>query len=210
MYNILICDDEKIHEYTEVISRQSGKLKRLLEDLLELSKTSTGNVTVNPELCDAGILLEQATGEYEEKLSQSQLTPVISIPEESIFINADRRLLWRVFDNLLSNMSKYALAGTRAYFTLSREGDKAVFRFKNTSREMLNISAEELKARFVRGDASRNTEGNGLGLSIAENLINVQGGKLDIFIDADLFVATITFDCVENFSKTTQTDSVIS
>lgn len=191
------CTNEKITQYAEVISRQSGRLKRLLEDLLELSKSATGNVTVNLEQCDAGILLEQATGEYEEKLSKAGLVPVVTIPNESIYINADRRLLWRVFDNLLSNMSKYALAGTRVYFNLSKENNKAVFRFKNTSRDMLNITAEELKARFVRGDASRNTEGNGLGLSIAENLVNNQGGKLDIFIDADLFVATISFECIE-------------
>lgn len=191
------CDNTKIAEYAEVISRQSGRLKRLLEDLLELSKATTGNVTVNLEQCDAGILLEQATGEYAEKLEKAGLLPIVTIPEESIYINADRRLLWRIFDNLLSNMSKYALEGTRVYFTLSKEGNQAVFRFKNTSREMLNITAEELKARFVRGDASRNTEGNGLGLSIAENLVSNQGGKLDLFIDADLFVATISFECVE-------------
>ncbi|MCQ2519973.1 MAG: HAMP domain-containing histidine kinase [Lachnospiraceae bacterium] len=192
------CDNEKIGEYAEVISRQSAKLKRLLEDLLELSKASTGNVAINLERCDAGILLGQAVGEYEEKLQSAGIIPVTDTPEESICINADRRLLWRVFDNLMSNIAKYALTGSRAFFTLSKEGNKAVFRFKNTSRDMLNISPEELKARFVRGDVSRNTEGNGLGLSIAENLVSAQGGKLDIYINADLFMATIVFDCLED------------
>lgn len=191
------CDNPKITEYAEVVSRQSDKLKRLLESLLELSKSSTGNIEVNLERCDASIIMGQAVGEFEERLENAGLNIVKNIPEEECFIMADRKLLWRVFDNLLSNICKYSMPGTRVFLSLKRVGGKVMFMFKNTSKEILNITPQELKERFVRGDASRNTEGNGLGLSIAESLTASQNGKLDLFIDADLFTAVISFDEAE-------------
>lgn len=201
-------DNEKIAEYSEVIHRQSVRLKRLLEDLLELSKSSTGNTEVHLEKCEAGILLSQAVAEFEDRFETLGLETVISVPEEPIEINADRRLLWRVFDNLLSNICKYALSGTRVFFTIKHNGNNVCIFFKNTSRDILNITPDELKGRFVRGDVSRTstTEGNGLGLAIAESLTSIQGGTLELFIDADLFTAVVTFPV--STENTTQMDSV--
>ena len=187
------CENEKITEYAEVLVRQSVRLKRLIEDLVEASKASTGNLEVNLASCDAAVFLTQAGGEYEEKLQSANLTLVTSQPENEIRILADGRRMWRVFDNLMNNICKYALAGTRVYLSLERIGNSAVIIFRNTSREALNISEEELMERFVRGDASRTTEGNGLGLSIARSLAELQGGKLTIKIDGDLFKAILTF-----------------
>ena len=187
------CENEKITEYAEVLVRQSVRLKRLIEDLVEASKASTGNLEVNLAACDAAVFLTQAGGEYEEKLQNANLTLVTSQPENEIRIMADGRRMWRVFDNLMNNICKYAQPGTRVYLSLERIGNSAVIIFRNTSREALNISEEELMERFVRGDASRTTEGNGLGLSIARSLAELQGGKLTIKIDGDLFKAILTF-----------------
>ena len=187
------CENEKITEYAEVLVRQSVRLKRLIEDLVEASKASTGNLEVNLAACDAAVFLTQAGGEYEEKLQNANLTLVTSQPENEIRIMADGRRMWRVFDNLINNICKYAQPGTRVYLSLERIGNSAVIIFRNTSREALNISEEELMERFVRGDASRTTEGNGLGLSIARSLAELQGGKLKIKIDGDLFKAILTF-----------------
>ena len=187
------CENEKITEYAEVLVRQSVRLKRLIEDLVEASKASTGNLEVNLAACDADVFLTQAGGEYEEKLQNANLTLVTSQPENEIRIMADGRRMWRVFDNLMNNICKYAQPGTRVYLSLERIGNSAVIIFRNTSREALNISEEELMERFVRGDASRTTEGNGLGLSIARSLAELQGGKLTIKIDGDLFKAILIF-----------------
>ena len=187
------CENEKITEYAEVLVRQSVRLKRLIEDLVEASKASTGNLEVKLAACDAAVFLTQAGGEYEEKLQNANLTLVTSQPENEIRIMADGRRMWRVFDNLMNNICKYAQPGTRVYLSLERIGNSAVIIFRNTSREALNISEEELMERFVRGDASRTTEGNGLGLSIARSLAKLQGGKLTIKIDGDLFKAILIF-----------------
>ena len=187
------CENEKITEYAEVLVRQSVRLKRLIEDLVEASKASTGNLEVNLAACDAAVFLTQAGGEYEEKLQNANLTLVTSQPENEIRIMADGRRMWRVFDNLMNNICKYAQPGTRVYLSLERIGNSAVIIFRNTSREALNISEEELMERFVRGDASRTTEGNGLGLSIARSLTELQKGTLTIRIDGDLFKAILTF-----------------
>ena len=187
------CENEKITEYAEVLVRQSVRLKRLIEDLVEASKASTGNLEVKLAACDAAVFLTQAGGEYEEKLQNANLTLVTSQPENEIRIMADGRRMWRVFDNLMNNICKYAQPGTRVYLSLERIGNSAVIIFRNTSREALNISEEELMERFVRGDASRTTEGNGLGLSIARSLAELQGGKLTIKIDGDLFKAILIF-----------------
>lgn len=189
-------ENKKITEYAEVLVRQSVRLKRLIEDLVEASKASTGNLEVNLVPCDASVFLTQAGGEYEEKLQNAELTLVTSQPEYEIRILADGRRMWRVFDNLMNNICKYALAGTRVYLSLEQIGNNAVIVFKNTSREALNISEEELMERFVRGDRSRTTEGNGLGLSIARSLTELQKGTLTIKIDGDLFKAILTFPII--------------
>ena len=185
--------NEKIAEYAEVLQRQSEKLKRLLEDLIEASKASTGNLDVNLETCNACTIVSQAEGEYQEKLDAAGLTLVARTPEEPLYILADGRRIWRVFDNLMNNVCKYSQAGTRVYLTLEKQGSDAVFTLRNTSRDALNISPEELMERFVRGDGSRSTEGSGLGLSIAKSFTELQKGTMDIGIDGDLFKVTLRF-----------------
>ena len=191
-------DNEKIGEYSQILLKQSNRLKRLLEDLVEASKASTGNMEINLEQCDAAVFINQIDGEYEQKLKDAQLNLVVNIPENPIPIMADGRRMWRIFDNLMNNICKYAQAGTRVYITLEAVGEDAVITFRNTSRESLNISADELMERFVRGDSSRNTEGNGLGLSIAKSLAELQKGKMDLFIDGDLFKAILKFPMVQS------------
>lgn len=194
-------DHPKAEEYLEVLSRQSARLKKLIEDLIEASKASTGNLKVNMEVCDAGVTLVQTIGEYEEKLANSRIELQIKEPEEQIKLQADSRHLWRVFDNLMNNICKYAQPGTRAYVNLERENDQARITFRNISREPLNISSEELMERFVRGDSSRSLEGNGLGLSIARSLTELMRGKLELVVDGDLFKVVLTFP-VTNDEKT--------
>lgn len=191
------CENEKITEYAEVLVRQSVRLKRLIEDLVEASKASTGNLEVCLQPCDASVFLIQADGEYEEKLQKADLTLVVQQPDSEIRILADGRRMWRVFDNLMNNICKYAQPGTRVYLILEEKEKKAVITFKNTSKDALNISEEELMERFVRGDSSRNTEGNGLGLSIARSLTELQKGTLSIQIDGDLFKAVLEFPVIE-------------
>ncbi|MEG1918261.1 MAG: HAMP domain-containing sensor histidine kinase [Oscillospiraceae bacterium] len=186
---------ERARGYVEVLDRQSVRLKKLLEDLIEASKATSGNVAVQLETVHLGELLVQSVGEYSERLAAAELTPILALPEDSdVTVSADGRLLWRVLDNLLSNAAKYALAGTRVYFNLT-VGETAVeLSVKNTSREQLNVSADELMERFVRGDASRTgAGGSGLGLSIARSLTELMGGKFDLIVDGDLFKATLTF-----------------
>ncbi|MCR5768325.1 MAG: HAMP domain-containing histidine kinase [Lachnospiraceae bacterium] len=190
------CDNNKHSQYGEVLMRQAERLKRLLEDLVEASKASTGNLDVNLAPCDAAVFVSQASGEYQEKLEAAQLSLVVKQPEENLRIMADGRRMWRIFDNLMNNICKYSLPGTRVYLTLDRFGDTARFLFKNTSRDVLDISEDELMERFVRGDASRNTEGNGLGLSIAKSMAQLQNGVLKIETDGDLFKAILMFPLI--------------
>lgn len=185
--------NEKTKEYSEVLVRQSKRLKTLLEDLVEASKASTGNLEVDLQPCDAQVFISQCAGEYEEKFGKYNLTLITSVPEEPVRIMADGRRMQRVFDNLLNNACKYSLPGTRVYVDLKDNGKEAVFTFKNTSKEQLNMTEEELMERFTRGDSSRNTEGSGLGLSIAGNLAELQKGKLRLTTDGDLFKATLSF-----------------
>ena len=189
-------ENEKIKEYIGVLDRQSVRLKKLIEDLVEASKASTGNLTVNLAECEAGVLLSQTVGEFDERLRDAGLTPVLNMPEEPIKIMADGRRLWRVFENLMSNICKYSLSGTRAYMELYQSDGKAFIVFKNISKCELNISSDELTERFVRGDTSRNTEGSGLGLSIAKSLTELQKGEMRIETDGDLFKATLIFDAI--------------
>lgn len=187
------CENKNITEYSEILVKQSGRLKRLIEDLVEASKASSGNLEVEFENCNPGLFLSQVNGEYEEKLKAAQLTLITKQPEEEIEILADPRRMWRIFDNLMNNICKYSLPGSRVYLSLEVVDKNAVIVFKNTSKEPLDISEEELMERFVRGDSSRNTEGNGLGLSIAKSLAELQKGSLSISIDGDLFKAILAF-----------------
>ena len=171
----------------------NGRLKKLIEDLVEASKASTGSLTVNFQPTDVNVLLSQSAGEYQEKLAARDLTLILTPAEEAPMISADGQLLWRVFENLLSNALKYAMPGTRVYLSCETTDQAVVIAFRNISASPLNISAEELMDRFVRGDASRNTEGSGLGLAIARDLTQLQRGTFALTIDGDLFKATLTF-----------------
>ncbi|SDX51728.1 Signal transduction histidine kinase [Ruminococcaceae bacterium YAD3003] len=185
--------DPKMSEYSEVVVRQSEKLKRLIEDLVEASKASTGNLEIVPAPLDCCTFVSQTAGEYKEKIENAGLTLVTNAPEEPVMIMADGRRMMRIYDNLMNNICKYSQPGTRVYLTLEVINGVAVTTFKNTSSAELNISADELVERFVRGDQSRNTEGNGLGLSIAKSMTELQGGKFNIDIDGDLFKVTLSF-----------------
>lgn len=190
-------DNEKAREYLEVLSRQSARLKKLIDDLIEASKASTGNLNVSLERCELGVLIDQCAGEYAEKLKAAGLELVVTKPKEPVTIMADGRHMWRVFDNLLNNVCKYAMAGTRVYINLDKEAGRATVTFRNISAQQLNISGEELMERFVRGDSSRNTEGSGLGLSIARSLVQLQKGELELTVDGDLFKVTLRFRTVD-------------
>ena len=190
-------DNEKAREYLEVLSRQSARLKKLIDDLIEASKASTGNLNVSLERCELGVLIDQCAGEYAEKLKAAGLELVVTKPEEPVEIMADGRHMWRVFDNLLNNVCKYAMAGTRVYINLDKEAGRATVTFRNISAQQLNISGEELMERFVRGDSSRNTEGSGLGLSIARSLVQLQKGELELTVDGDLFKVTLKFKTLD-------------
>lgn len=188
------CDNEKIREYSAVLLRQSERLKKLINDLVEASKASTGNVEVLLSPFEVGVLLTQTAGEYEQRLHECGLELITRQPEGPVRIMADGRHMWRIFDNLMNNICKYALSGTRVYLTVEEKFGQAVISFKNTSKYALDVSSEELMERFVRGDSSRNTEGSGLGLSIARSLTELQNGKLEITVDGDLFKAVLRFD----------------
>lgn len=190
-------DPQVVQEYMEVLERQSVRLKKLIEDLIEASKASTGSLKIEMEPCELGIFLQQLAGEYEERLAKSNLKLNLIMPEEKIFVNADGRYLWRVLDNLLQNVCKYAMAGTRVYLQLQEKTGQAIIVMKNVSACELNIPAEELMERFVRGDRSRHTDGSGLGLSIAKSLTELQGGKFAIDIDGDLFKTAVGFPVIE-------------
>ena len=191
------CENETVLGYAGVLKRQSERLKRLLEDLVEASKLSTGNLEVQLTPCEAGVLLTQAAGEYEQRLAEQQLILVTRQPETPVRIMADGRHLWRIFDNLMGNICKYGQAGTRVSLSLEERDGQAVITFRNTSREPLDLPAEELMERFVRGDASRSSGGSGLGLSIARSLTELQNGTMELTVDGDLFKVILRFPLVE-------------
>ena len=184
---------EQQGQYLEVLDRQSQRLKKLIDDLMEMSKASTGNIAVDIETVDAGEAVNQALGEFADKLEKAQLTPVFRQPDDPVYMLADGKLVWRVMSNLLGNAVKYALPGTRIYLDLMELDGKVILSMKNISREELNVHADELMERFVRGDASRNTEGSGLGLNITQSLMELQKGQLQILVDGDLFKVTLIF-----------------
>ena len=184
---------EEEKAYLEVLCRQSQRLKKLVDDLMEMSKASTGNLPVEITQVDAAEAVNQALGEFADKLEKAKLITVFDPPPTPVYMLADGRLVWRVMSNLLSNAVKYALPGTRMYLNLMQEEGKVYLSLKNISREALNVSADELLERFVRGDVSRNTEGSGLGLNIAKSLMELQNGQLELLVDGDLFKVTLTF-----------------
>ena len=186
-------ENEKAREYLEVLQRQSARLKKLTDDLVEASKASSGALPVTIEDCDLSVMLDQTAGEYGEKLTEKGLTLVVRKGEGSVPVRADVRHTQRIFDNLMGNILKYALPGTRVYLELTEGESGPAVIFRNTSRSELKLSAEELTERFVRGDASRSSEGSGLGLSIARSLAELQGGSLAVTVDGDLFKVTLGF-----------------
>lgn len=201
------CDNAKITEYAGVLHRQSDRLKRLIEDLVEASKASTGNLDVQMAPCTVNILLGQALAEYEEKLASSQLELMTGI-EKNLEILADGRRLWRVFDNLMNNICKYAQPHTRVYVTARPVAGRVEIAFKNISNVPLNLTAEELMERFVRGDESRHSEGNGLGLSIARSLTELQNGRMELSVDGDLFKVVLTFPLLPKNKQTPPSETI--
>ncbi|MBP3683344.1 MAG: hypothetical protein J6J12_00065 [Oscillospiraceae bacterium] len=189
--------EEEGEQYLEVLDRQSQRLKKLIDDLMDMSKANTGNMQVEITTVDAVESVNQALGEFSDKLDRAQLTPLFRHTEDRMPMRADGRLVWRVLSNLLGNAVKYAMPGTRLYIDLMQLEGKVIISLKNISREELNINAEELMERFVRGDESRNTEGSGLGLNIARSLMELQKGQLQLLVDGDLFKVTLIFPGVE-------------
>lgn len=186
--------NEKAKEYIEVLDNKSQRLKKLIEDLVEASKASSGNIKINKEVLNVKELINQVTGEFEDKFNSRGLNIISKLPEETVYIKADSRYLYRVLENTYSNVAKYAEENTRVYIDciLEEENTVAIY-VKNISKDELNISADELMQRFVRGDKSRNTEGSGLGLSIAKSLTELQDGTFNIYLDGDLFKVAIKF-----------------
>ena len=180
-----------------MLDSKSKRLKVLIEDLFEASKASSGNLELNMEKIDITQLLRQAIGEMEEKLSKANLDLKLRVPEEKTYIMADGKKLYRVLENLLSNISKYSLDNTRVYIDIIEENDKVKLTMKNISSYELNFDPEEIMERFKRADESRNTEGSGLGLAIARDLVNAQGGRFEIDIDGDLFKSVVEFNLID-------------
>ena len=186
--------NEKAKEYIEVLDNKSQRLKKLIEDLVEASKASSGNIKINKEVLNVKELLNQVTGEFEDKFNSRGLNIISKLPEKTVYIKADSRYLYRVLENIYSNVAKYAEENTRVYIDCILEEENTVTIYvKNISKDELNISVDELMQRFVRGDKSRNTEGSGLGLSIAKSLTELQDGTFNIYLDGDLFKVAIKF-----------------
>ncbi len=191
-------DDEKIRGYLDILEAKAQRLKTLTEDVVEASKVSSGNITLEYMDMDLRELVQQTEGEMAEKFAARSLTMVLNLPEEPAVIHVDGRRMWRVLENIFGNAAKYAMPGTRVYADLILTEDKVKFSLKNVSEQQLNISADELTERFIRGDISRSTEGSGLGLSIAKSLTTMQGGKFELYLDGDLFRVNIQFDRVRS------------
>ena len=190
--------NEKATEYLMILDNKSQRLKKLTEDLVEASKASSGNIKLNMEKLNVKELIKQVSGEFVDKFKERGLEEIISFPEEDIFIKADGRYMYGVLENIYSNVAKYALENTRVYLDVIKNQHTVVIQMKNISKQELNISADELMQRFVRGETSRNTEGSGLGLSIASSLTELQGGQFHIYLDGDLFKVTIGFEMLIN------------
>ena len=192
--------DPKIQEYFRILDEKSQRLKVLTEDVVEASKASTGNIKLEMNDIDFVEMVQQVIGEFEEKFQEKNLTMMVHFTDEPSIIYADGQRMWRVLENVFGNVVKYAMEGTRVYAEISNRNKKVTFSLKNISAQPLNISADELTERFIRGDVARNTEGSGLGLSIAKSLTELQGGEFKLYLDGDLFKVMITF-VAKNYSK---------
>ena len=192
--------DPKIQEYLRILDEKSQRLKVLTEDVVEASKASTGNIKLEMNDIDFVEMVQQVIGEFEEKFQEKNLTMMVHFTDEPSIIYADGQRMWRVLENVFGNVVKYAMEGTRVYAEISNRNKKVTFSLKNISAQPLNISADELTERFIRGDVARNTEGSGLGLSIAKSLTELQGGEFKLYLDGDLFKVMITF-AAKNYSK---------
>ncbi len=195
-------DNPRAREYVEILEGKTQRLKQLTEDLIEVSRINSGNVQMEMEPIALKQFVMQAAGEFEDRLLEKDLEAVLKLPEKEVRIMADGAQLWRVFENLLGNICKYAKSGTKAAITLlkeeNEEGERARIVFENTCAEEITVSARDLQERFVRGDSSRQTEGSGLGLSIAGSLTSLMGGSFDLEIEGDLFRAVLVFPVLEN------------
>ena len=190
--------DEDREKYIGVLKEKSQRLKILIEDLFEASKAASGAIELDIVELDPVALLRQTIGELEDKIESSNLQIIKNIPEEKLLILADGKKTFRVFQNLLSNIIKYSMKGSRVYIDVEQDEDYVDLIFKNISESQLNVEAEELMERFKRGDVSRTTEGSGLGLSIAKSLVELQGGEFEIEIDGDLFKAIVKLKKIRN------------
>ena len=190
-------EDPKIQNYLQILEEKAFRLKTLTEDVVEASKVSSGNIKLEKMNLNLVELVNQTYAELEEKFTDRNLHLVVNLPEEPAIIFADGRRMWRVLFNVFNNAAKYAMEGTRVYVDLMTVGQEIRFTLKNVSEQPLNISADELTERFIRGDLSRSTEGSGLGLSIAKNLTELQGGTFELYLDGDLFKVLICFPKAE-------------
>lgn len=193
------CSEAELNEYYEIINKQSKRLTNLLQNLIDVSQITTGSVKINLDNLNLGIFISQILDECSSKLEEKNLTLEEHMPQEDVYITADGQKLWRIFENLLSNISKYAMPNTRVYLTVEEVDDNEVrIELKNISEKKIEATPEELLERFTRGDTARNTDGNGLGLSIIQSLTELQGGKFDVAVDGDLFKSILTFRKPEN------------
>ena len=186
-------ENPKIQGYIQILEEKSQRLKTLTEDVVEASKVSSGNISLQYMDVNLVEMVNQTIGEFAEKFDAKNLKIVANLSEEPAIIHVDNRRMWRVFENIFNNAAKYAMPGTRVYADLKKKDGKVLFTLKNISEQPLNIKADELTERFIRGDISRSTEGSGLGLSIAKNLTELQGGKFELYLDGDLFKVNIEF-----------------
>lgn len=183
--------DEERNKYIGYLKNRSSRLKILIEDLIEASKASSGNIDLEKEKIEINALLRQTLGEYDDKIKNSGLNFIINIPSEKIYIDGDGRRLFRVFQNLITNILKYSIDNSRVYIDMYSKNEEVFIVFKNISKYILNVSEDELLEKFKRGDSSRSTEGNGLGLAIAKSIVELHNGKFEIKVDGDLFKATV-------------------
>ena len=186
-------EHEKFHEYVNVLEKKSARLNTLISDLMEASKAGTGNLPVKLEAIDLSEIIGQIAGEFDEIFSRRDLTLVLRLPEQPVFVQADAGHLWRVLENLFGNAAKYALPGTRAFAEISAQEEHSILSLKNTSQSPIDLADQELTEQFIRGDRARQTEGSGLGLYIAKSLMELMGGQLTIEVNGDLFAAEVRF-----------------
>jgi signal transduction histidine kinase len=197
--------EEEKNSYIDTIDKKSQRLKRLIEDLFEISKATSNNISLNLVEIDLVDLIKQVLLELDDKIVQSEIEFRYDLPEKKVILTLDSEKTYRIFENLIINITKYAMPHTRAYIEMKIKGDNVVVTLKNVSDAELNINAEEISERFVRGDVSRNTEGSGLGLAIVKSFVELQGGKLQILADGDLFKVIIEWK-INKILKTEKMD----